>query len=250
MKSTTKIALACAALVAGSGAFAQKAGDNIVSIGLASINPDTNVGPLASTGIDPTSNYVAGRFNIKNAGLRGSIASQTTVSFSWLHMYSDNIGAELSLGIPPKLTLDLQRADGSTEQGAATVKSLTPAVIAKYFFNTPQDKIRPYLGLGVSHVSFRDVSPSAAESIQALAGNDASLESTWTPVYNAGIVYNIDEKWSVVGSVAYLPIRTTATFLGKTGMVDGTLTPAKGVTTKTDVGLNTMDYVVRVGYRF
>jgi outer membrane protein len=250
MTTITKIVLACAALAAATSALAQKAGDNIVSVGFASINPDTNVGPLSSTGVDATSNFVAGRFNTANQGLRGSIGAQTTVSFGWLHMYSDNIGAELSLGIPPKLTLDLQRADGTTEQGAATVKSWTPAVIAKYFFNTPQDKIRPYVGLGVSHVSFKDVTPSAAESIQALAGNGASMKSTWTPVYNAGVVYNIDEKWSVIGSVAYLPVRTTATFLGKTGYVANTLTPANGVTTKSSVGLDTMDYVVRLGYRF
>jgi len=248
MTSLSKITLACAALVAASGAFAQKAGDNIVSVGFASINPDTNVGPLVSTGAAGTPAAVATAFNASNAGLRGSIGSQTTVSFSWLHMYSDNIGLELALGIPPKLTLDLQRADGTTEQGAATVKTLTPAVIAKYFFNTSQDKIRPYLGLGVSHVSFRDVSISEAVKIQALAGNGASLESTWTPVYNAGVVYNIDDKWSVVGSVAYLPIRTTATFLGKSGPI--AQAPANGVTTKSDVGLDTIDYVVRLGYRF
>lgn len=100
----------------------------------------------------------------------------------------------------------------------------------------------------MSYVTFTDASPSAAGSIQALAGNGASLESTWTPVYNAGVVYNIDEKWSVVGSVSYLPIRTTATFLGKTCPIPQA--PANGVTTKSDVGLNTMDYVVRVGYRF
>ena len=35
MTSISKIALACAALVAASGAFAQKAGDNIVGVGLA-----------------------------------------------------------------------------------------------------------------------------------------------------------------------------------------------------------------------
>ena len=248
MKSIAKIAAACAFLVAATGAFAQKAGDNIVSVGLAYVSPDTNIGQLVSTGSGGASNVVAPLFNTANAGTSGSIASKTTVSASWLHMYSDNIGVELSLGIPPKLTLDLQRANGTTEQGAATVKSLTPAVIAKYFFNTPQDKIRPYLGLGVSHVSFKDVSPSAAASIQALAGNGASLESTWAPVYNAGVVYNIDEKWSVIGSVAYLPIRTTATFLGKTGPIPQA--PANGVTTKSDVGLDTMDYVIRVGYRF
>jgi len=93
MTSISKIALTCAALVAASGAFAQKAGDNIVSLGLASINPDTNVGPLVSSGAAGVPTAVANAFNTSNAGLRGSIGAQTTVSFGWLHMYSDNIGA-------------------------------------------------------------------------------------------------------------------------------------------------------------
>jgi len=242
--------VAAATLLSSAGALAQKAGDNIVSLGLASVNPDADVGPLVSSGAAGLPALVAAGFNAENAGLRGSIGRQTTISASWLHMYSDNIGAEITLGIPPKLTLDLQRADGSSEPSAATVKSLSPAIIAKYFFNTPQDKMRPYLGLGVSHVSFKNVSPSAAEKMQVMAGNGASIDAAWTPVYNAGVIYNFDDKWSVMASVAYLPIRTTATFLGKSGTVGGTPVPANGVTTQSNVALNTTDYVVRVGYRF
>ena len=46
----------------------------------------------------------------------------------------------------------------------------------------------------------------------------------------------------MIGSVAYLPIKTTATFVG----------PGMGVavTSTGDVKLNTTDYVLRVGYRF
>ncbi len=116
-------------------------------------------------------------------------------------------------------------------------------MIAKYFFGVPKDQWRPYVGLGVTHVTFTDVKTNAADAtVQALAATSASFKSAWAPIYSAGVVYNIDEKWSVVGSVAYLPIKTTATFVG----------PGLGVpvTSTGDVKLNTTDYVVRVAYRF
>jgi outer membrane protein len=57
-------------------------------------------------------------------------------------------------------------------------------------------------------------------------------------VYNAGVIYNLDERWSVNASVSYLPITTTATFVGS------------GATSTGGVKINTTDYVIRMGYRF
>jgi outer membrane protein len=231
MTSITKIAVACAALVAASGAFAQKAGDDIISAGIASINPNASLGTMTST--SPT-------FQGALTGATANIGSTTTVSLGWLHMYSDNIGAEFTIGIPPKLTVDLNTpATSATHPGAATAKALTPTAIAKYFFNTPADKVRPYLGLGVTHVSFQSITANTADAtVNAMAGTSASLSSSWAPVYNAGVIYNIDEKWSVNGSVAYMPIKTTATFVGS------------GATTSGDLKINPTDYVIRLGYKF
>lgn len=242
MESLKKIALTCVALFATSGVFAQKAGDNIVSFGLASINPDAKLGTVTSTSASAAS---AAAFTAQLKDASANVGSQTTVSFSWLHMYSDNFGAELGLGIPAEFTQDLNTPNGTakTHPSAAKLKILTPAAIAKYFFGAPRDQWRPYVGLGVTHVTFKDVKTNAADAtVQALAATSASFKSSWAPVYNAGVVYNIDEKWSVVGSVAYLPIKTTATFVG----------PGLGVpvTSTGDVKLNTIDYVVRLGYRF
>jgi len=234
--------VAAVTVLVSTGAFAQKAGDNIVILGLASINPDANLGTVTSTS---TSAASAAAFTAQLKGASASVGSQTTVSFGWLHMYSDNIGAELGLGIPAEFTQDLNTPNGTvkTHPGAAKLKILTPAVIAKYFFGVPKDQWRPYVGLGVTHVTFNDVKINAADAtVKALASTSASFKSAWAPVYNAGVVYNIDEKWSVVGSVAYLPIKTTATFVG----------PGSGVqvTSTGDVKLDTTDYVVRVAYRF
>ena len=86
MTSISKIALACAALVAASGAFAQKAGDNIVSFGLASIHPDAQLGTVTATSASAQS---AAAFNATLKDASANVGSQTTVSLSWLHMYTD-----------------------------------------------------------------------------------------------------------------------------------------------------------------
>jgi len=242
MKTISKISLACALAVAASGALAQKAGDNIVSLGLASINPDAQLGTVTSTSASAPS---AAAFTAQLKDATANVAGKSTVSFSWLHMYSDNMGAELSLGIPAEFTQDLNTPNGTvkTHPAAAKLKILTPAVIAKYFFGEAKDQWRPYLGLGLTHVTFTDVKTNPADAtVQALAATSASFKSSWAPVFNAGVVYNIDDRWSVIGSVAYLPIKTTATFVG----------PGMGVavTSTGDVKLNTTDYVLRVGYRF
>lgn len=126
---------------------------------------------------------------------------------------------------------------------SASAKALTPAVVAKYFFNKPGDKVRPYLGLGVSHVSFRNVSANLDDAeVKAFAGNGASLSSSWAPVYNAGMIYNLDDKWSINGSMSYIPIKTTVTFSGSGA--------GAGVTTTGDLKINTTLYVVRLGYHF
>jgi outer membrane protein len=231
MRFISNIALACAALVAASGAFAQKAGDDIISAGIASINPNASLGKM-------TSDYPT--FQGALTGATANIDSTTTVSMGWLHMYTDNIGAELTIGVPPKLTVDLNTpATSATHPGAATSKALTPTAIAKYFFNTPADKVRPYLGLGVTHVSFQSITANTADvTVNAMAGTSATLSSSWAPVYNAGVIYNLDDKWSINGSVAYMPVTTTATFVGS------------GKTTYGDLKLNPTDYVIRLGYKF
>ena len=156
-------------------------------------------------------------------------------------MYTDNLGVEVTIGIPPKHSIDLNTPAGlaKTHPGAATVKTWTPAVVAKYLFNTPQDKLRPYVGLGVSNVSFHSVSINRADpTVTAIGGTSAGMSSSWIPVFNAGLLYNIDERWSISGSVSYLPVKTTATLVGS------------GVTTSGSLKLNTTDYILRVGYRF
>lgn len=233
MIALNKTFIACGSmLLASSGAIAQKAGDTIGAVGIAVIAPRASLGPLHSVG------PAAGPFNAATAGATASISHVETASLSILHMYSDNIGAELTLGVPPKLDIDVQLASGF-HPGAASARELTPALVGKYLFKTPADRVRPYLGLGVTRASFSNVSANTSDPLVArLAGTSASLSSSWAPVYNAGLIYNINERLSVNASVSYIPLKTTATFVGS------------GTTTTARLKLNPIDYVVRLGYKF
>jgi len=234
MKSIVKFAVASLILGLSSSAFAQKAGDFIAGIGGALIVPNASISNISST--SPTYNAL-----LKDAS--ASIGSSSTVVFSGLYMWTDNIATELTVGIPPTMTIDLTTPNGSSlnHNGAATAKALTPSLVAKYLFNSPGETWRPYLGLGVTYATFQNVSINSSDAlVNALAGTSASLSSSWAPVFNAGTIYNIDDKWSINASISYVPLKSDATFVNAAGTqtTTGTLT------------INPIEYVIRLGYKF
>ena len=244
MRSINKSILLSAALLAiAGGAQAQKAGDDIISAGIVNVNPNPSLGVLNSTG--GSSAPATAFFNTQTPGAGASSSSVNTLTVGWLHMFTDNIAGEIALGIPPKITMDVTTPSAGVKShpGAATATYLAPAIIAKYLFNKPSDQWRPYLGLGATYVSFSDVTANLSDPlVNNLAGTSASLSSTWAPIYNAGVIYNINDRWSINASVSYIPVSTTATFVSSAA--------TGGATTTGTLKLDTIDYVLRVGYKF
>lgn len=242
MRSINKSILLSAALLAiAGGAQAQKAGDYVFSAGIVNINPNPSVSTPNTTGANP---LIAGGFNATTNGTSASIDSVNTLTMGLLRMFTDNLAGEVNLGIPPKLDMNLNTPNGAskTHPAAASATYMAPVVMAKYLFNKPGDQWRPYLGLGVSYVMFNDVTTNKSDVlVNNLAGTSASLSSSWAPVYNAGVMYNINDRWSINASVSYIPVTTTATFQS------GAPT---GYTTTATMKFDTIDYVLRVGYKF
>ena len=190
---------------------------------------------------------VADGFNAALLGTEASIDNATTISFSVMRMFTDNFAGELSLGIPPELSVSLNLPNGTPptlfHPKAAKATAYTPAVVAKYLFNEPTSQIRPYIGLGVTYASFKNVNINRDDPlVLQLAGTSASMSSSWAPVYNFGFIYNIDEKWSINSSVSYIPLKSDITMTGS-GI-------AAGITTRSTLTINPTDYIVRVGYKF
>jgi outer membrane protein len=205
-----------------SQAFAQKAGDMIYSVGAAYIKPNTSLGPLNNPNLQ---------------GASATIANVSTVTLGGLYMWTDQIASEVTIGIPPKMSVDFT-AGGQTIPAAATAKEVNPSIVAKYLFNSPGSEFRPYVGLGITYTTFTNVQASSNATIQAIGGQSSSLSSTTGAIFNAGMIYNIDQKWSVNGSISYVPLKTNLTLVGS------------GVTTTGVVTINPLDFVVRVGYNF
>jgi len=214
---------------------AQQAGDTIVAIGAARISPNISLGALNSVG------PAAGAFNTYTPGASASAGYAETVSFSVLQMFTNNVAVEFSLGVPPTINLDVRLPNVSSAalSRAATADVLTPTAVAKYLFNSPSDKWRPYVGLGLTYASFDKVTADKSNAtVNALAGTSTSLSSSWAPVYSAGIIYNITERLSINALVAYIPLKTDVSFVGSS------------TTTTGSMELNPTDYVVRIGYKF
>jgi outer membrane protein len=233
MKIRHTIYAGCIALLGlGSSAYAQRAGDNILSVGVVNMSPQVTLGALNSVG------PAAATFNAQTAGAEASSSSVNTLSLSYLHMFTDHIATEISIGVPPKLTLDVH-LKGSDHPGAATAEVLTPALVAKYLFNTPADKFRPYLGLGATYTTFRNVNANTSDPvINALGGTSTSLSEGWAPIYNIGLIYHITDRLSLNALISYIPLKPTATLIGS------------GTTTTGNIEINPTDYVLRLGYKF
>jgi len=187
-------------------ALAQKAGDNLFGVGWFHLAPQDSSERLKIAGVP-----------VPNSG--ASIDNADTLALTYTRMLTDNVGLTLDLGIPPAFHLS---GTGSLaaygELGSA--KQWSPALLAKYYFGTPAQSLRPFIGGGISYVRYSDVklsrsmqgalSASVSRGLSTALPSDAQLESSWAPVVNAGVMYNFNERWSATLSVSYLWLKTDA----------------------------------------
>jgi len=216
-------------------AAAQQAGDTIVNIGWFHLRPDESSEPLNRRvpALGPV------------PGSSATISNADTLGIAFTRFFTDNFALTADLGIPPKFKL----YGGGTLAGLGQLgeaKQWSPAVIAKWYFGDKNSQLRPFVGLGVTRVWYSSVSLSRSlQTTVAGAGGTATadLSSSWAPVANVGLTYNLNEKWSLGLSVAYIPLKTDATINGRTA--GGTATQA---TTK--LTLDPLVTFLSVGYKF
>lgn len=221
-------------------AAAQSAGDNIVNVGWFHLQPNESSEPLTFT--KPALGV--------QAGSSASISNADTLGIAFTHFFTDNFALTADLGVPPKFKL----YGGGTIAGLGeigTAKQWSPALIAKWYFGDRNSQLRPFVGLGATRVWYSGVELS--QSLQASVARPAfggpgtataNLSSSWAPVANVGLTYNIDKNWSLGFSVAYIPLKTDAEIIGRN--MAGTVI-SRSVTTLTIDPLVTF---LSVGYKF
>ncbi|RQH02920.1 OmpW/AlkL family protein [Paraburkholderia dinghuensis] len=242
-----------AALASLSAAHAQSANTFYVTTGWFHFAPQDSSDPLK---IDSVGGASVGA---PVPGTGAGISSADTVGVSLGYFITDNIAAEAELGIPPKFNLN---GSGTLSPlgkiGEATLWA--PALLLKYYFNKPDSKFRPYVGLGATYTWFtgaRITNQSLTQGIGNIAlgganvGTQTSVSTTSSlaPVFNVGFNYNFTKHWFAGFSLSYIPVSVTATLNTSTVNL-GTGTPGPNVKSEAKIHLNPIVTYLKVGYAF
>jgi outer membrane protein len=196
-----------AALASFSAAHAQSANTFYVTTGWFHFAPQDSSDPLKidSVGGNPIN------MAIPNTG--ADVGTSNTVGFSLGYFITDHLATEAELGIPPKF--DINGGGQLAPLGkVASAKLWSPALLLKYYFNTPEAKFRPYAGIGATYVWFTDTQVTNGNFINspALGGpTTASANRSWAPVFNVGFNYNFTKHWFAGFSLSYIPVNVIAT---------------------------------------
>ncbi|MFC0225848.1 outer membrane protein OmpW [Serratia aquatilis] len=214
MKKTTLVVLG--AMMAPMLASAHQEGDFLFRAGTATVRPNA--------GSDDVLNQ--GSFNANN---------NTQLGLTFGYMVTDNIGVELLAATPFRHKVSL---NGSGVSGnIATVEHLPPTLMAQYYFGEKQDKLRPYLGIGLNYTMFFNEKFNDYGKSVGLSNLD--LKNSWGVAGQAGLDYNLDENWMLNMSVWWMNIETKVRF-------DVAGAPSQSIDTRLDPFV----FMFGAGYRF
>ncbi|WP_237386691.1 outer membrane protein OmpW [Xenorhabdus sp. Sc-CR9] len=193
MKKISALVLAAATL-APSFTFAHEAGDFLFRAGTATVRP--NAGSENVLGL--------GSFDVNN---------NTQLGLTFGYMITDNIGVELLAATPFQHRVSLPIAGEIAE-----VKHLPPTLMAQYYFSSTENKLRPYVGIGVNYTKFFSEKFNNNETVSGANLNSLDLKDSWGIAGQVGLDYKLDKNWMLNTSLWWMNIETDVKF--KVGDVD------------------------------
>lgn len=202
------------ALLAVAATGAAQAQDNLFKVGLTRYDTHSKTTGVTGPGIP--------------AGADAETGDATTVIFVGERLLTPNVGVELVLGVPPKITA---QATGSVAflGEVLSARNVAPTLLFNWHFGQTGDTWRPYVGLGLNYTKFTDV--------QTPYGWDVQLSDSWGAAAQAGIDYAIDKRWGVFASVAVLKVKSDLVATGATVL-------------QTTIDFRPIVYSAGVAYRF
>lgn len=177
------IAVAVGALLAGGAVQAQ---DNIVKAGLIRYDTSSRTSGIKGIGIPP--------------GADAETGDATTVIAVFERMLNPNLGVELVLGVPPKVTA---RATGSVAflgDNVLSARNVAPTLLVNYYFGAAGDRWRPYVGAGVNYTRFTRIKSSLAPAVE--------MSDSIGAVVQAGVNYALSPKMGLFASVARVDVKS------------------------------------------
>lgn len=149
----------------------------------------------------------SGAVSLNGAAIAGSgvsVDDGVALGISFTYMMTPNLGVEVLAATPFKHDVK----GSGTISGLGTIAEVThlpPTVSLQYHFSD-FGAWRPYVGAGINYTTFFDEKGKGA-----FAGTDVSLKDSWGWALQAGVDFDVNERWFVGASAYYMAIDTTAT---------------------------------------
>lgn len=216
-KQIVSLLLAPALLAASFGASAYEAGDAIIRLGAAAVDPQEDSGNVEIGGAD--------------SGLTVGVDSNVQMGLTGTYMLTNHVGIGLLAATPFQHSISLSGAGK-----LANIKHLPPTVTLQYFPLDSHSAAQPYVGAGINYTAFFDEEFTSANKQAGFS--DLELDDSWGLALEAGLDYQLTEHLLLNASVWYADIDTEANF--KVG----------GVKSSVDVDIDPWVYMVALGYKF
>ncbi|MGK5057619.1 OmpW/AlkL family protein [Janthinobacterium sp. LB2P49] len=222
LNTAVRVLAAAAAMAMATGASAQSAGTWTAKVGINKITPHVDSGDISAPALP---------------GTKADVKSDTKPILTFAYMVTDNISAELDLGVPYKHELVGDGAiKGTGKLGTAEV--LPPTAFIQYRFFQPNAMIRPYVGAGITYAYFQKETGSGQMTALLDPGGSPvtyRMKNKIAASLQIGSTLAFNERWFADVAVVKTFLKTKATF--STGQTQ-------------DIKLDPIALSVGIGYKF
>jgi outer membrane protein len=206
--------LAAAVLVAGFSTAAQ-AQENTFKVGAIRYTTNSKTNGIQGAGVPP--------------GADAETGDATTLLLTYERALTPNIGVELVIGLPPKITA---RATGTVAflgDDVLSAKNVAPTLLVNYHFGARGDAWRPYAGAGINYTKFVSVKSKLAPDVEMSDSTGLAVQ--------LGIDYTPSKDWGLFASIAKVQTKSKLVAAGSTVLT-------------TEIDFRPTTYSFGVSYRF
>ena len=161
----------------------------------------------------------------------------TTVIAVYERTLTPNIGAELVLGVPPRIKAKGTGAAAALGDELLSAKNISPTFLVNYYFGDPANTWRPYLGAGINYTKFTSVRSS-------LSTSKLTMSDSWGWAVQAGLSYAVSSDWGLFGTITRLDVKSNVEAVAS---IPGVPVP---VEVKSTINFAPITYSTGVWYRF
>ncbi len=216
-------ALAAALVFPATAAAGNQAGDWLLDLRIANVDPNDDSGPV----------FVGGQ-PVPGSGVK--VDDALTLDISIARMMTDRIALELLVDITSKHDITATGATLGPLGKIGEIRTLPPTLFVQYHFS-PSGNVRPYVGAGLNYTTFLDEETSS--SLDAALGNSSlSLDDSWGIAVQAGVDIDITPSMYLTFDLKWIDIDTEAVIRSPAGRVE------------VDVDVDPWVYGAGIGWRF